>query len=811
MKHLTWAMILTSTAGLISGCSHATGDSNGGAAGKSNSIDLGTDKGTQACPSRCADLNANCGTVTDSKCGGVIECGACPNGEVCGTAGPNLCGKSVGAVATCVPTTCAALGADCGAVSDGCGGLLDCGATCASGKICGALLPNHCDVGTSCQPRTCADLGVGCGQQGDGCGNQIDCGSCPSGQQCLSQGANVHCVASSCKPTTCAELGIECGPAGDGCGGKLDCGNTCVAPKICGGDVPGKCGCKGLCNQIPTCVAGKTTRITGKVYDPAGKNPLPNALVYIPNNAADPGLKPFPTRTATCDVCGATAAGDPLVSAQTGTDGSFVLENVPVGQAISLVIQLGRWRRIFQVDIATPCETNPLPNAGKLTMPKNKSEGDVPHFAVVTGSADGMECVLWKMGVDTAEFTNPGSPGRIHLYGGSGVDRKGNNVGRGAVLDATTPSETDLFVKNAQGTMPLSTYDVLVLSCQGAAFDERASGTSSQAKQPSLAFYKELVDYGNNGGRIFASHYAYTYLRAGGAANPFRGTANWLTEYGSGDSGTATIITDPKRNPKGRGLVDWLALPEVGGLASAKNPTLTIVDPRLDVESLVAPSQAWMEMNWDDVLVAPLHYTFNTPVGRDVSCGRVVFSDFHVSSSDNDLTFPSSCGERNNFSAQEKILEYMLFDLSACVTPYKPLCVPKTCAEQGLECGAAGDGCGNALNCGVCVAPKLCGLVTPGKCDGFSCTPKTCGDLGYECGMAGDGCGAAINCGTCPPGQTCGAGGPGKCGTASCQPQSCAQQGIECGLAGNGCGAALDCGTCVDPGICGFGGPGKCG
>jgi hypothetical protein len=43
----------------------------------------------------------------------------------------------------CAPKTCTALGAQCGSVSDGCGGLLDCG-VCKTGQVCGGTQPNHC-------------------------------------------------------------------------------------------------------------------------------------------------------------------------------------------------------------------------------------------------------------------------------------------------------------------------------------------------------------------------------------------------------------------------------------------------------------------------------------------------------------------------------------------------------------------------------------------------------------------------------------------------------------------------------------------
>src|SRR5687768_18376719 len=68
-------------------------------------------------------------------------------------------------------------------------------------------------------------------------------------------------------------------------------------------------------------------------------------------------------------------------------------------------------------------------------------------------------------------------------------------------------------------------------------------------------------------------------------------------------------------------------------------------------------------------------------------------------------------------------------------------CKPKSCAEQGIECGPAGDGCGNIIpDCGTCANGLRCGGPNaPSKCvspviDGGTCTPKTCADLGVECG-----------------------------------------------------------------------------
>ncbi len=69
------------------------------------------------------------------------------------------------------------------------------------------------------------------------------------------------------------------------------------------------------------------------------------------------------------------------------------------------------------------------------------------------------------------------------------------------------------------------------------------------------------------------------------------------------------------------------------------------------------------------------HFTFNTPVGAaaDKQCGRVVFSTFHVAEEDTDpghLRPPVPPRLRNRpMTPQEKALEFMLFDASACVQP----------------------------------------------------------------------------------------------------------------------------------------------
>jgi hypothetical protein len=521
-------------------------------------------------------------------------------------------------------------------------------------------------------------------------------------------------------------------------------------------------------------------------------------------------VQPF-TPGVSCDKCGASVSGSPLVRATTGPDGKFVLNDVPVDTNVPLVIQVGRWRRQVTIPSVTACTDNPL--AASLThLPRNKAEGDIPQIAVVTGAVDAMECVLRKMGIDDSEFTNPpgypaGSPGsgRIHFYYANDAVESpvgsGDWYGWGAWYDGSTPNSHVLTGSSAQ----LANYDMVIFACEGLPID------SKQSDQPNV------IKYANSGGRVFATHYSYDWLANGyipaSGPVPFSGTANWQFWLPfPADPLTATV---DQSFPKGQAFAQWL---QIVGAQSAPGQ-VAIHDPRQDVLSVVAPSQRWLQSTSPPTVQ---HYTFNTPVGTpaDQQCGRVLFSDFHVTHA---YTFadvwPEECAPPGStLSPQEKVLEFMLFDLSNCITPDKPppppTCIPKTCAQLGFKCGPAGDGCGGALDCGTCTPPDWCGGAgVPGQCGHTSCPPKDCASQGISCGPAGDGCGNQIDCGPCVLPATCGGGGtPGVCGHPSCPPRDCASQGISCGPAGDGCGSQLDCGPCIPPDTCGGSGtPGVCG
>src|SRR5262249_18620520 len=137
--------------------------------------------------------------------------------------------------------------------------------------------------------------------------------------------------------------------------------------------------------------------------------PIYNATVYVPNAP----LAPLPTG-ASCDRCDAKVSGNPVVITSTDTSGKFKLDNVPVGDAIPLVIQIGKWRRKVTIANVPSCANTPL-DAGQTRLPSKRGGDDsIPQIAITTGAADALQCLLRKVGIDDSEFGVAGGPERIH-------------------------------------------------------------------------------------------------------------------------------------------------------------------------------------------------------------------------------------------------------------------------------------------------------------------------------------------------------------------------------------------------------------
>ncbi|HEY3499995.1 MAG TPA: hypothetical protein VGK73_35140, partial [Polyangiaceae bacterium] len=486
---------------------------------------------------------------------------------------------------------------------------------------------------------------------------------------------------------------------------------------------------------------------------------VPNAFVYILRTTNPMDLPPItsgiPDGGTSCDRCESQDLGPVLVSGLTDATGAFALEgNIPVNTEFLLVMKVGRFRRAITYTLpeTAACATTDLPATlpeNPTRLPRDMMDGlgvNMPRIAVTTGAADGMECVLEKMGISHDEFANPGADGlapqRVHLYQGGNVNPQmgaggmgaggtggagglggmggaaggkggtGQNPGFGSSpgpkIDNQTPPDREIYGDLAR----LQSYDIVVADCEGGGYD--TNRTEAAANGDSVR------EYVNRGGRFFASHLSYTWLVDNGTT-PFDAADPIATGLGpaavwsnTADTGTQTAIGGvsldrPQASPRIQNFADWMVNE---GITMAGVNTFSIIQPRSQVTTIGETTEEFVYET--DGRMRVEQFSINTPYGapEDAVCGRVAYSGFHVAASDPTAVdvnankiFPEHC--TGDLSPQEKVLLYMLFDLNACVgdPPIPPVCTPETCTTLGAECGFANDGCGNPLDCGPCPVP----------------------------------------------------------------------------------------------------------
>ena len=427
-----------------------------------------------------------------------------------------------------------------------------------------------------------------------------------------------------------------------GTGGAIIPGGTSGA----GGAGGTGAGCTGLMCQIDPCNGRPKTSISGTVFDPAGKVPLYNIVVYVPNQ----GLSEIPTG-AGCMTCSSPYTGRPIAVGLSDANGRFVINDAPFGDDIPLVVQVGKWRRQIKLPHVEAC-TDTVANPADTRLPRNQEEGHIPRIAVATGASDALECLLRKIGIDDSEFGNANSDGRVHLYNGYGAP---NTMADGTIL-------TDANVLWNDATL-LNGYDVMLLSCEG---------NDNLFEDPEIRRTDEQItnvrDFADHGGRIFGSHWHHGWI------DPELVPYPEVVQFSSGAHGFAaaeaiTVSVDTSF-PKGDAFADWLLNVE----ASTERASIDVKGAEHSVDTIVgAAAQRWIfgldaERNDSPMLQ---YFSFNTPIGGR-ECGRMVFSDLHVSAGgdtdDGKIPFPDGC-RTSDLSPQEKALEFMIFDLSSCVQP----------------------------------------------------------------------------------------------------------------------------------------------
>ncbi len=411
-------------------------------------------------------------------------------------------------------------------------------------------------------------------------------------------------------------------------------------------------------NNCP--MQGETT-LTGTVYDPAGRNPVYGAVVFVPNDPDPTHLPTMMLGARTCNPCD-TFIGDFVTFAFTDGAGHFKLTGVPTGDNVPLVVQIGKWRRVVTVPMVSDCATTAVPS--ELTrLPRNQSEGDLPQMALLTGGCDNLACFLRSVGIDASEFSAPHAGGRVDVYQGLGAAGTGAPLASGVAGDCTTAA---CPLWSSSGS--LQSYDAILLGCECSENNQTKPASSLMA----------MHDYLDLGGAVFAIHSQATWFKNGPA--DFQGVVSWTDGPASGAAGPFAVDSTFQ---KGQTFEEWLAT--VGAATSAGLVPLAAADVSTTVTTVSAgKANRWI---YDESPVPDgggsisgnvKALSFRAPtVFPDASapeayCGTAYFMDIHAGGGQPPLdangtpaAVPAAC-DGGPMTAEEKALEFLFFNQATC-------------------------------------------------------------------------------------------------------------------------------------------------
>jgi hypothetical protein len=432
------------------------------------------------------------------------------------------------------------------------------------------------------------------------------------------------------------------------------------------GDATTADACVGLACDVHLCDGTQTT-IRGRVFDPAGKNPIFGATVYVPVALPLPAL----LSGASCASC-ASLYAPAVTSSVTDAFGNFELQAAPDGPSVPVVVQLGKWRRTFMVNVPQ-CQPTALPDH-MLNLPANGTQGDMPNIAVSIGVADSLECLLLRAGISASEFVpgpwpEGGAPdGGVPEAGTGHVNVFQGYLGSGGAN--TTPPGPASRIGLWDSVTHLQPYDLVLLGCDG----DLPEGMNQQA----------MHDYLSAGGRVLAEHYHYGWFNTGPFAS--ENIATWEGNGGD-DLGNVNLYIETTL-PNGHGFTKGIAYSQwLQGVHALSGTWLPSVGARADalVSGANTPSQEWLGTRVPVADGGSIAYseqfTFNTPTNAPPpdQCGRVAWTGLHVTGAVAPLDYggaghagstPSQC-TMADLSPQENAIEFVLFDLTGCVVPDK--------------------------------------------------------------------------------------------------------------------------------------------
>ena len=395
--------------------------------------------------------------------------------------------------------------------------------------------------------------------------------------------------------------------------------------------------CRGRFCDVPKCAPGTTTEVVGKLYAGNGKDPIPGAAVFVPVE----NLPEFPPGLG-CDLCNDTPPA--VTQAITNFDGSFRLRGTPAGK-FPLVARLGRFQRVVTME-AVPCVENAAPKdpgATSIRLPKKNRELSpqdyIPRIAVVSGDYDQIECVLKRIGIDELDMYN------------------GRTVGT-----SNPPAMAELGTLLGDETKLLS-YNILIVNCTDNQYQSLLA--TPQVK-------KNLEKFVRSGGRLYVTDWAYDVIEQVPEFAPY------LCFEPQSLPGPAMCLMSPERATAAdsrsfyggqyrvldKEMVKWLE--QLPGVIN-RNAQVA-VDYSFVVVSKASDDPKTKTKVWVDGPAAGYGNRPQTVTFDYNACGRVHFSTYNTEPDgvvSESARWPGNC--KASFSPQERLLEYLFFNIASCV------------------------------------------------------------------------------------------------------------------------------------------------
>ena len=385
---------------------------------------------------------------------------------------------------------------------------------------------------------------------------------------------------------------------------------------------------------------GATGGIRGVVFAPNGIDPIAQAVVYIPSSSTGALKEINAAAASTCELPGVPVA----TKTCSGADGAFVLDGVPAGAGVTVVIAKGLFKKEIKVNVTAGAPTALA--VTDTTLPVATGPGaQAPRIAVVTGLFDRMEDVLAKLGLGTVDDFGalvPGTEKFMLIDGTLSLD------------DATYPNFDMLLTSPDE----LKKFDLIMINC----------GTSYEGLLSDPDVVARLRQYVSDGGRLYVTDWSYDFIE-----QPFPEYIDFFgsdqvaetspenldeAQVGSSDiTSVADILVST--------LQSWLGSTVQCGSASVSSNTASCLDTngKVHIEDFLDgwammetahPAQTsaltvWTRgpVNWSSGAgTKPLTMTF--PSGA----GKVLYSSYHTAGASHPYMLP-----------QERILQYLIFEI----------------------------------------------------------------------------------------------------------------------------------------------------